>query len=121
MTSPSPATADTIRVSDHAAGQYRHRVKPGLQPDAARRELEQLAPLAQVSSSPPAWINAKDPAPYWLTIAEGIVLPLKPQHGRWILTTCVTKRTSTSARRDAKTRRRISLGSRGRARRRARF
>jgi len=119
MSSLAAPTAPTVQVSEHAANQYQHRVKPGLEPDTACRELERLAALGNVTASPPAWINAKDPAPYWLALADAIVLPLKPQDGRWIATTCVTQQTLTPARRDAKTTRKILPRSLNRARRRA--
>jgi hypothetical protein len=119
-TAPTP-TADTVLVSRHAAEQYQHRVKPGLNIAAARRELERLRALADVSSRAPRWLNAANPAPYYLLIGDAVVLPLLPQGEGWVATTCVTQRTLTQRRRDAKSTRRASLGARKRAARRARF
>jgi len=119
-TAPTP-TADTVLVSRHAAEQYQHRVKPGLDIDAARHELERLRAMADVSPRAPGWLNAAKPAPYYLLIGDAVVLPLLPQGEGWVATTCVTQRTLTQKRRDAKSARKASLGARKRAARRARF
>ena len=119
-TAPTP-TADTVLVSRHAAEQYQHRVKPGLDIDAARHELERLRAMADVSPRAPGWLNAAKPAPYYLLIGDAVVLPLLPQGEGWVATTCVTQRTLTQTRRDAKSGRKASLGARKRAARRARF
>ena len=120
MSSVSP-TAKTVLVSAHAAEQYQQRVKPGLDLGAARRELERLRAIGEISARAPAWVNAAKPAPYYLLIGDAIVLPLLPQGEGWVATTCVTQRTLTPTRRDAKSTHKASLGARKRAARRARF
>ena len=45
-----PPTADTVALSAHATWQYQQRVKPGLDLDAARDELERLRPLGEIST-----------------------------------------------------------------------
>jgi len=117
---PTPI-ADTVLVSAHAAEQYQHRVKPGLDIDAARRELERLRSMAEISPRAPGWLNAAKPAPYYLLIGDAAVLPLLPQGEGWVATTCVTQRTLTPTRRNAKSARKVSLGARKRAARQARF
>ena len=107
-------------VSAHAAEQYRHRVKPGLDPDTARGELERLRLVGKITAEEPGWVNARKPAPYYLLLGDAIVLPVMPQGERWVATTCVTQRTLTPTRRVAKSARKTSLGSRKRAERRAR-
>jgi len=108
-------------LSAHAVEQYQHRVKPGLELDAARAELDQLRPLGEISAETPSWVNAARPARYYLLLGDAIVLPLAPQGESWIATTCATQRTLTPTRRIAKSQRKASLGARKRAQRRARF
>ena len=45
-----PPTPDTVALSAHATWQYQQRVKPGLDLDAARDELERLRPLGEIST-----------------------------------------------------------------------
>jgi hypothetical protein len=120
MPPPAP-TPDTVRLSDHTVEQYQHRVKPGLEPDAARDELDQLRPLGQISTEPPRWVNAARPAPYYLLLGDAIVLPLAPRGELWITTTCVSPRTLTPTRRRAKSARKASLRAGRRAQRRSGF
>jgi hypothetical protein len=63
-------------------------------------------------------LNAAKPAPHYLVITDALALPLVPQNGGWIATTCVANGTVESTRRGAKSARRRSLASRKRARRR---
>ena len=112
---------DTVRLSAHAVEQYHHRLKPGLDVDTARGELERLRRLGEISTEAPEWVNAARPARYYLLLGDAIVLPLAPQGARWVATTCVTQRTLTSTRRNAKSARKASLAARKRAQRRARF
>lgn len=113
--------AESIALSVHAVEQYRHRVKPGLDTDATRGELEQLRLVGEVWAAPPAWLHPRRPLAYYLTIGESIVLPVASQAGGWIATTCVTQQTLTPTGRTAKSARKASLQSRKRAQRRAGF
>ena len=117
--SPAPI-AETVTVSAHAAERYRHRVKPGLDLHAARGELERLRAMGEISAREPAWLDAANPAPYYLLIGDAIVLPLLPQAGGWVATTCVTQRTLTPTRREAQSAHTASLAARKRAQRRTR-
>lgn len=119
MNSPAP-TPDTVTLSAHAIEQYQQRVKPGLDLDAARDELERLRPLGEITTLAPDWVNAARPAPYYLLLSDAIVLPLAPQAAAWIATTCITQRTLTPTRRTAKSARKASLAARKRAQRRTR-
>ena len=114
-------TAQTVVMSRHAADQYRDRVRPGLDIDAARAELERLRDTGEVSSVAPEWLNAANPAPHYLLLGKDVVLPVLPQGDGWVATTCVARPSVTPARRAAKSARRASLASGRRARRRARF
>ena len=118
MPPPAP-TPETVAFS--AAEQYQQRLKPGLEPGAARGELDRLRPLGQISAEAPRWVNAAKPARYYLLLGDAIVLPLAPQEDGWIATTCVTQRTLTTTRRSAKAARKSSLRGSKRAQRRARF
>ena len=119
--SQSPPTAETLQLSVHAAEQYQQRVKPGLDLAAARAELEQLLPAGQITGDPPAWLRSAGRTPYYMIISDAIALPLTPQTGGWIATTCVTQTTLTQTRRSAKSTRKASLAAGKRARRRTRF
>ena len=101
--------------------QYQQRVKPGLDPGAARAELDRLRSLGQISADAPHWLNAAKPAPYYLLLGDAIVLPLAPHADGWIATTCVTQRTLTPTRRSAKSARKASLRAGKRAQRRTQF
>ena len=117
----SGPSAQTVLVSRHAADQYRDRVRPGLDIDAARAELERLRDTGEVSSVAPEWLNAANPAPHYLLLGKDVVLPVLPQGDGWIATTCVIQPTVTPTRRAAKSARKASLASSRRARRRTRF
>lgn len=117
---PDP-TAQTVALSAHAVEQYQRRIKPGLDVDVARGELERLRAMGDISPHPPDWLTTATPAPYYLLIADAAVLPLLPQGDGWIATTCVTQRTLTPTRRRAKSAHKASRSARSRAVRRARF
>ena len=118
--SPPSPNPEQVTVSAHAVEQYRDRVKPGLDPDAARAELEQLCALGLIQTEAPGWVNAARPAAYYLLLGDQIVLPLAPQADAWVATTCVAQRTLTPTRRAAKSARKASLAARKRALRRTR-
>jgi len=118
--SPPVPSSEQVIVSSHAVEQYRDRVKPGLDPDAARAELEHLRTLGHVQTEPPGWVNPARPAAYYLLLGDQIVLPLAPQADAWVATTCVSQRTLTPTRRAAKSARKASLAARKRAQRRTR-
>lgn len=115
---PAP---QTVLVSTHATEQYRHRVRPGLDLDAGRLELERLCRAGEISTTAPGWLNAATHACHCLLLAGEVALPIRPQAGGWIATTCLTQRTLLATRRAAKSARKMSLGAGGRARLRARF
>ena len=120
MTGNSRAsTPQTVLVSTHATEQYRHHVRPGLNLDAGRLELERLRRAGEISTTAPVWLNAGKHAPHYLLIGREVAL--RPQAGGWIATTCVTQRTLLPTRRPAKSARKMSLGAGHRARRRAWF
>ena len=119
VTPPAP-NSQQVTVSAHAVEQYRERVKPGLDPDAARAELEQLCTLGRIHTEAPGWVNPARPAAYYLLLGDHIVLPLAPQQDAWVATTCVAQRTLTPTRRAAKSARKASLAARKRAQRRTR-
>jgi hypothetical protein len=119
--SPRAPIPDTVVLSDHAVEQYQRRVKPGLEPGAARDELERLRAVGQISAEAPGWVNAARPARYYLLLGDAIVLPLAVGEDGWIATTCVAQRTLTPTRRSAKSARRTSRRASTRARRVARF
>jgi len=116
--SPPSPNPNRVTVSAHAVEQYRDRVKPGLDSDAARTELEQLCALGLIQTEAPGWVNPARPAAYYLLLGDQIVLA--PQADTWVATTCVAQRTLTPTRRAAKSARKASLAARKRALRRTR-
>jgi len=116
----SPPSPKQVAVSAHAVEQYRDRVKPGLDSDGARAELEQLCALGLIQTEAPGWVNPARPAACYLLLGDEIVLPLAPQAEAWVATTCVAQRTLTPTRRAAKSARKASLAARKRALRRTR-
>lgn len=118
--SPAPI-AETARVSAHVAEPYRHGIKPRRRTDAARGEIERPRAIGEISKQEPASLSAAHPRPYHLLIGDAIVLPLLPQAGGRVATTCVTQRTLTPIMREAKAARKASLAERNRAQRQARY
>ncbi len=86
-------------MSAHAVEQYQQRVKPALDLDAARGELERLVGVAQVTAVEPRWVHAANPARFYLLIGDAVALPLVAQDGGWVATTCVAAGTYTPVRR----------------------
>jgi hypothetical protein len=112
-------TREVVLISEHAAEQYRWRVKPGLDLDGARAELARLVAVGEITPVEPAWVRAAKPAPFYLLLGDALALPLKPQAGGWIATTCVAKTTITPTRRAQRAAYKRSKGSAKRAQRRA--
>jgi hypothetical protein len=111
---------DDIDLSEHAVEQYRERAKPALDHEAARAELKRLVFSGEIVSEAPQWTRSAGTKPYYLVIANTLALPLAPQAGRWISTTCLVKTTLTQRRRDERAQHRSSRASAKRAQRRAR-
>ena len=112
-------TTQTVLISVHAVEQYRHRVRPGLDQNAARTELERLCATGESSDVAPVWLEPAKRAPYYLLLGDDVALPLFAQWDRWIATALVAQGTLTPTRRAEKsTRSRRSLGASRRARRR---
>jgi hypothetical protein len=86
---PAPTPA-AVRISARAAARYRQRVRPALDLQCARRELEQLRLQGQISKAEPRWMEATRPAPYHLVFADVLALPLVPHAESWFATTCVS-------------------------------
>jgi hypothetical protein len=121
VTNHTIPTPETVRITKHAANQYQQRVKPALDVDAARAELERLRLVGKITANEPRWVNAARPAPYYPTISDAAALLLAPQDGGWLATTCVTASTYTPARRAQRRAHKASKMSRKRAERRARW
>ena len=100
--------------------QYQQRVKPALELDAARAELEQLVPVAEITATEPSWMHDADPAAFYLLVSDALALPLAPQDGGWIATTCVASGTYTPVRRAQRAAYKSSRAAAKRAKRRAR-
>jgi hypothetical protein len=79
-----------IVLSDHAVERYQERVKPALDLQAAREDLERMLPLGTFQHDPPPWDRPFDEADGWLLLGEGIVIPLSRNQDRrpgfWAIT-----------------------------------
>jgi hypothetical protein len=73
MTTP---TAAGVQITEHCVRRYTERVKPDMDLEIARRELEQLKGVCAIATSAPSWTHAADPAAYYLMIGSDVVLPL---------------------------------------------
>jgi hypothetical protein len=111
---------DEIDVSEHAVEQYKERVKPALDSTAARSELGRLVFSGEILVEPPEWTRSAGTKPYYLVIADVLVLPLAPQSGRWVTTTCLVNTTLTPRRREERAQHKARRTSAKRAQRRAR-
>jgi len=114
-----PQLAD-IDLSEHAVEQYRERAKPALELAAARAELAQLVLGGDVVREPPDWTRSASAKPFHLVIADTLALPLAPQAGRWITTTCLVRATMTPRRREQRAAHKARRAAVKRAQRRAR-
>ena len=116
----APPRAASVHVSDHAAEQYQRRVKPALELDAARAELNQLVTVAHITTIQPRWLHAADPDPFYALIGDAVAVPLQPQNGGWVATTCVAAGTYTPIRRSQRAAYKSSKAAAKRAKRRTR-
>jgi hypothetical protein len=112
---------DDIDLSEHAVEQYRERAKPALDPAAARAELARLVFNGEILTEPPEWTRSAGTKPYYLVIADALALPLAPQSGRWVTTTCLVKTTLTERRREERAQHKARRASAKRGQRRARW
>lgn len=115
----APPRHEDIDLSEHAVEQYRERIRPALDRATARVELARLVPSGQIGEEPPDWARSAGAKPYYLVIGDALALPLAPQHGRWVTTTCLVQTTLTPRRREERTRRKARRAAATRARRRA--
>jgi hypothetical protein len=77
-----------LRATHHAIMRYIERVKPALEPKAARVELETL--LAALESSPPVWWTSARPSDStaFAEICDGIAVAVE---GKGVVTTVVVR------------------------------
>jgi hypothetical protein len=69
-----------IRLTNHAVDRYIERVKPALDRDAARSELQALVRAAgEPSSEQPEWHAREVPCSLYLEISDGIVATVQEQ------------------------------------------
>ena len=108
-----------IDLSEHAVGQYRERIRPGLDHVDARVELARLVPSGEIRDTPPEWARTATAKPYYMVVGDTLALPLAAQRGRWVTTTCLVQSTLTPRRREERNRRRAQRAAAKRARRRA--
>jgi hypothetical protein len=115
----APPRHEQIDLTEHAVEQYRERIRPALDLAGARVELARLLPGGEIREQPPDWARSAGAKPYYLVIGDALALPLAPQRGRWVTTTCLVQTTLTPRRREERTRRRADRAAAKRARRRA--
>lgn len=94
-----------VIVTQHAAERYVERVKPALTVSAAAVEVATLAELAGDPSEKPKWVandERRGQVDAWLTICEGICLPLYHKRGRWIARTVLVRAGLSPERRESR-------------------
>lgn len=102
--SPSPAGPDlcrlaphsvSVKLTYHAVARYQERVRPGLEVDHARIDLERLLPLGEITSWAPCWLQSRQQqsAAFYLTVGD-VSLPLDPcreDRERLVALTCLVR------------------------------
>lgn len=80
-------------ASVHAVERFEQRVRPGLSPEAARRELLRLCGEHGCEVDRPAWLRGRSSigADVWIQVADGIVVPCHWSHGRLRAITVLTR------------------------------
>ena len=121
VTSAANPRLEDIDLSAHAVEQYRERARPALDPAGARADLARLVPSGEILAQPPDWARSASSKPFYLVIADSLALPLAPQAGRWVTTTCLVKTTLTPRRRGERQQYKAQRASAKRAQRRARW
>jgi hypothetical protein len=121
VTSAAHPQLNDIDLSEHAVEQYRERARPALDHAGARTDLTRLVPSGEILAQPPDWARSASTKPFYLVIADSLALPLAPQAGRWVTTTCLVKTTLTGRRRDERQQYKDRRASAKRAQRRARW
>jgi hypothetical protein len=79
-------------LSRHAVARYVSRVKPGIAPDVAERELTALVADAQIHPAPPAWaVVAVTADGGYLFLSDDLVAPLirRPSGAHYAVTLLV--------------------------------
>jgi hypothetical protein len=117
----STPTGAEVEITGHCVARYVERVKPDLEPQAARRELDQLKQLGTIATSAPAWAREADPASWYLLLGEDIVLPLAGGPDRWWASTCLVFTGISDHARDRRRALKASRGSAKGARRRSSY
>lgn len=79
-----------VALSAHAISRYRERVKPALDDQGARTELQQLLEIAEgePSTRPPEWL-AEGEVEAYLPLTDQICLVVIGKTGGWRAVTCL--------------------------------
>ena len=105
-----------LEISKHCVERWRDRFRPGLDPVAARRELNGVLECAggEPVDRAPEWSGLKDPDSHtsFLVVGDDLVLVLIELGDRLVAKTCVPRGSITPWERE----RRASKSSRGRGR-----
>ncbi len=87
-------SATTYPISEHALERFQMRVRPALEVDAARVELQRLIELAEFASEPPAWhaVRTRREADGYLLVGD-LLMPLRylASSGSWLILTCIAR------------------------------
>jgi hypothetical protein len=98
-TRPDPCRLSTasvvVKLTSHAVDRYRERVRPGLDVQHARIDLERLLSLGEITSWAPCWLQPRQhqAAAFYLTVGD-ISLPLDPNREdreRLVALTCLVR------------------------------
>jgi endonuclease III len=77
-----------LSISQHAVDRYQERVRPTLDTEAARTELEAVLSMdPERINEAPEWVHVcETKADYYLEVADGIVAPVAQGHVLTIIT-----------------------------------
>jgi hypothetical protein len=95
-------------VSEHAVRQYRERVKPALDLDGARADLERVIGAGgEIASSPPRWLDSAHPEALFLVVGGSVALPVaRSERGEPVAVSCLVDSSISTYERGERTERR---------------
>lgn len=82
-----------VTLSPHCVERFHERFRPALDLIRARRELEMLLALGQISDEPPEWLAQKmlQESDAYLIVGDDLVLPLAELGQRFVAKTCIPR------------------------------
>ena len=109
----------SIVLTTHAAERYQERVRPALDTERARDELEHLIHLSEATPEPPCWTDTAQEGDQYLNVSDGVCVVLeRGESGRLHAVTVLTRGEMSAGARAARNARKAQLRRARRARNR---